>query len=120
MAPFDPVSLSELRLFLESPDFYTPNGWTWHVGARGAELLPTGFDKSTALKRESITDGIPVAVGDDLFDGPAFQGAMARGGFAILVGEHCGFATKYQHQSWQSIYCDDSEEVLKKISELLI
>jgi trehalose-6-phosphatase len=119
IAPFDPVSLPALRVFIDSKDFIAPKGWDWHVGARGAELLPTGFDKSTALQRELSGDSIPVAIGDDLFDGPAIKGAMDRGGFSILVGEHCGFATKFVHQSWQSIYCDDSKEVLKKIAELM-
>jgi hydroxymethylpyrimidine pyrophosphatase-like HAD family hydrolase len=119
VAPFDPVALPQLTHFVDSSDYVAPQGWDWYLGARGAELLPKGFDKRTALKHELKGDSIPVAIGDDHFDGPAFQEALIRGGFAMLVGENCGFVTQMKQQAWQTIYCDDSASVMRKISRLL-
>jgi len=119
VAPFDPVSQGKVQDFFESADFFATPGWEWTIGARGAELLAAGFNKGTPLRRECIADVIPIAIGDDTFDGPAFEEAIQRGGFAIMVGEHCGFATKIAHQSWQLIYCDDSDEVINLLGRLL-
>lgn len=70
----------------------TPAGWRWIYGQRAAELLPEGFDKGSAVVREMglpFAKGlIPVAVGDDLFDRPAFVASLAHGGYAILIGDH--------------------------------
>jgi trehalose-6-phosphatase len=119
IAPFDPQQLPKLELFMETTDFQTPEGWTWMKGARGAELLATGFDKGLALRRECRAGLIPVVIGDDRFDGPAFEEALRRGGFAFLVGEHCGFSTEIEQQAWQTIYHDDSTKVLARIEKLL-
>lgn len=83
---------AELRLFMDPIIAQTPQGWRWILGQRAAELLPEGFDKGTAIVREmglAISENlIPVAVGDDLFDRPAFVASLARGGYAILVGNN--------------------------------
>ena len=81
-----------------------------------------GFDKSFALKdyySEPSTHGaIPVAVGDDSLDRPAIEEALNRGGYAILVGEHCGWATEIEHKAWQINYFNEPSEVLKFLAQL--
>ncbi len=117
--PYRLTDFPKFQRFLDSQDLYCPPGWQWHVGARGAELLPVGFDKSTALQRELNDTSIPIAVGDDRFDGKAFEFALQRRGFVIAVGENLSFLGNYPHQSWQMIYADQSLQVLDRIESLL-
>lgn len=124
VAPYQSGSLNDVGVLLDKvplpKEFET--AWHWHRGARGAELLAKGFDKSFALvdyySHASSSGAIPVAVGDDSLDRPAIEEALNRGGYAILVGEHCGWATEIEHKAWQITYCDQPSDVLNLLSQL--
>jgi hypothetical protein len=122
VAPFVETEIADLRALFLDPVFPRLPGWTWHVGARGAELLHDSFDKGHALRAEMKrfpADSLPVAVGDDLLDKPAVEAALAMGGYAILVGENCGWATEIPHLASQLVVVRDPDEALSRIRALL-
>ncbi|MBS1985055.1 MAG: hypothetical protein JST16_12870 [Bdellovibrionales bacterium] len=98
----------------------TPEGWNWISGPRGTELINEDFTKATALRRELATrpNMIPVAVGDDVLDRPAFAEALARGGYVIAVGGSCGWVTELPHRSDQLIFCEEPTHVLELFDAL--
>ncbi len=108
IAAFQDGDRDQVTRFFESAKHPDLTGWQWRMGARGAELLSKDFDKRFAV-RDGLkrTPGIPVVIGDDTLDAPAVEEAIARGGFAILVGEHCGWATEIEHKASQLLYCND-------------
>ncbi len=105
---------AKIKGFIEKHAALLPKGWSWRVGHRGAEALPDGYDKGSALREEWgrwPTDSIPVAVGDDVFDRPAFEEALARGGYVVAVGDSCGWVTQLAHRPSQIIYCETPARV---------
>ncbi len=108
IAPYQNGDMDQLKEYFDKVKHPILGDWQWHVGARGAELLSKKFDKGFAV-RDGLrrTPGIPVAIGDDSLDAPAVREAIASGGYAILVGEHCGWATEIDHKASQLIYCND-------------
>jgi trehalose-6-phosphatase len=97
--------------------------WAWHVGARGAELLARGYSKATPLEtwHDTIQKNklIPIAAGDDLFDRPALEAAVMAGGYAIVVGDTCGWITEVKHKPEQVVYCETPAQVLDLVRRML-
>ena len=110
--------MRELRKHMPKLERLTPPGYFWLLGYRGAELLPNGFSKATAIERSLAPGKVPVIVGDDILDRPAAEAALSRGGFAIVVGEYCGWITEVAHQSDQVLVFSDPAEVQAFIREL--
>jgi trehalose-6-phosphatase len=102
VAPVDLKWLDELRELVEKKMApLTHAEWEWVTGTRGVELLAKGFNKKTAIERELLKVGaskIPIALGDDVFDRPAIEAALAAGGYGVLVGEGCGWITEVPHK----------------------
>lgn len=124
IAPYQSASLEEVSDFLVKeilPAEFNKT-WKWHVGSRGAELLAVGHDKSFALRdfysKNNHSKAMPVVVGDDILDRPAIEESIKRGGYAILVGEHCGWATEIEHKAWQVSYCDHPNDALHLLASL--
>ena len=113
--PFHGHTMHGLREAMVELLAATSGEWHWIVGPRGAELLAKDFDKSVALKREVKAGMVPVAVGDDLLDRPAIEAALRAGGYAVIVGEGCGWVTEIPHQAEQLVYCESPREVLDLI-----
>lgn len=120
-----PVNEHELdRLFSRLSSFLqtTPEGWAWARGRRGIELLALGHDKSSAVREDARREGagfIPIAVGDDVFDRPAFEEAFAAGGYAIAVGSGVGWVTELHHNPDQLIFCESPLRVLELLADLI-
>jgi trehalose-phosphatase len=94
-----------------------PQGWHWYEGPRGIELLRTDFNKGTAVHQclldcFSTERVIPVAVGDDAMDKFAVQVCLKFGGYAILVGDNCGWITEIPHNPKQIFYLETPSDVL--------
>ena len=113
VAPAQLAFLRELKAKVHS--FGAPKGWKWVVGYRGAELLPEGFDKGSAIRlyyeNSANSKKIPIAVGDDALDLPAIKECIERGGYGILVGEHCGWITNLPHKAQQLMYFDRPKDL---------
>lgn|GEM_PF-1250866 len=124
IAPYQNVNMTELQKFiLKNPLPQGNAGWVWHVGARGAELLSTEYNKGFAIRDVESTLPAsqafkPVVIGDDLLDRPAVEEALKREGYAILVGEHCGWATEIEHKAWQIEFFNDAHQALQFLKEL--
>lgn len=94
-------------------------GWRWHLGSRGAELLAEGINKGTALVSAAKKfGGIPVALGDDVLDRPALEEAIKLGGYGVVVGEHCGWATEIDHKASQLVFCENVDVALELFGSL--
>lgn len=119
VAAFQGSGRSSLESFIEKEKQRQLSGWTWHLGSRGAELLADGFNKGTALRSAvQSTSSIPVALGDDLLDKPALEEAIRLGGYGIVVGEHCGWATEIDHKASQLTFCENVDSALEFLGEL--
>ncbi|MEO5667380.1 MAG: hypothetical protein ABIR96_04905 [Bdellovibrionota bacterium] len=124
IAPYQNVNMLELQKFIvANPLPVGLKGWIWHVGARGAELLSTEYNKGFALRDVEAQLGPattfkPVVIGDDLLDRPAVEEALKREGYAILVGEHCGWATEIEHKAWQVEFFNDAHQALQFLKTL--
>ncbi len=122
IAPLEGVSMDAMPQLLKKMVTNTPQNWKWLIGHRGAELLPEGFDKGSGLLstlKLSAKKSIPIAIGDDLFDKPAVEAALQNNGYAILVGEGCGWITEVAHSSEQIIFFENPEALHRWILELL-
>ncbi len=119
IAPYQSGDMSELAKFiLKHPLPPSHADWVWHVGARGAELLSREYNKGFAIRDVASRVGSekrfkPVVIGDDLLDRPAVEEALSRQGYAILVGEHCGWATEIEHKAWQVEYFNEASQALE-------
>jgi len=124
VAPYQNVNMAELHKFILLNPLPAPiKGWVWHVGARGAELLSTEYNKSFAIRDvvSRVEPGQafkPVVIGDDLLDRPAVEEALKREGYAILVGEHCGWATEIEHKAWQVEFFNEPHQALEFLKSL--
>jgi trehalose-6-phosphatase len=123
LAPLNLHSLDALKSLLASESKAPPKGWRWSIGHRGAELLAEGIDKGTAISREMsgrlARDIKPVAVGDDILDRRAVEEALARGGYAVLVGESCGWVAEIPHQPWQLNFFQSPDHLHEWIRSLV-
>ena len=124
IAPLKAQAMDDLRDWMIDHEaaLASDDNWYWHVGHRGAEYLARGFDKGTALRREfekagSMQGRIPVAVGDDSLDRYAVVEALKMGGFAVLVGEGCGWITEVPHKPSQVIFCESPQRTQELISQ---
>lgn len=118
LAPVRRTQRKFIRKFVESLNYTLPADWEWRIGDRGAEILHSGFSKGLsvayAYKNKLVDeDAIPVVAGDDLFDRSAMEFALARGGYAILVGEGCGWITEIPHRSSQVIFFREPKDFLQ-------
>jgi len=123
VAPLQLSQLPRARHFAQATRDLVPVGFAWQSSHRGNELLPLGFDKAFAVEREMAKmplDTIPLAIGDDLMDRPAFVAALERDGFVIPVGDACGWVTELKHTPDQVIYCEDPSRVQELIESLLV
>lgn len=81
----------------------TRHGLAIQPGRMMIELRPPGDDKGSALTRFMARPGfartVPVAVGDDLTDEPAFRAALAHGGWGVLAGPARPTAATYRLDS---------------------
>lgn len=120
IAPYQNGHMEQLREYFSKVAHSDLTGWQWHVGARGGELLSHRYDKRFAV-RDGLerSPGIPVAIGDDTLDRPAIEEVIARGGYAILVGEHCGWATEIEHKASQLSYCNDISQAKGLLRSLI-
>ncbi len=122
IAPGPQVSMDQIPEILTQLPEGEPSPWEWIVGHRGAELLPRGFNKGSAvedgLKRfgESL---IPIAIGDDLLDKAAVEVAIARGGYAFVVGESVGWITEVKHRPDQVFFCESPADLHEMLWDLL-
>lgn len=112
-----------LKKFIDSLDLVLPTEWEWRVGDRGAELLLKECSKGSALeyayKNKLVPeDAIPIVAGDDLFDRPAMEFALERGGYAVLVGESCGWITEVPHRSSQVLFFREPSDFLSFLKSL--
>lgn len=122
IAPGPKVSMDEMPEILAGLPHATPANWNWIVGHRGAELLPVGFDKGSALRdglRRIGKTSVPVAVGDDVLDRAAIEAAIEADGYAVLVGEGCGWITEVKHRPEQIIFCEHPSDVHQLVWEML-
>jgi trehalose-phosphatase len=75
------------------------------AGERGFELMPAEMgDKGTAVRHELAIAGkaaLPVFVGDDAVDEPAFASLM--GGITIRVGRPCRTRARFRLSSVQEV-----------------
>lgn len=108
------------ELIAENPLGEYEMDWQWTRGHRGLELLARGFDKSYPIKiyMQSHLGSIPVVVGDDLLDAPAARYALSQGGFAFLIGDHCGWITQIPHRADQIKYFESPAMFLDWIKTL--
>lgn len=122
VAPMQLANMPRVAHFVAASRDLTPRGWTWHTGHRGTELLADGFDKARCLNDEMPklpADTIPVAVGDDLLDRPAFVETLKRGGFVLPVGDACGWVTELKHRPQQIVFCETPARVHELLERLL-
>ena len=118
LAPIRRTQRKNIRKFIEGLNFVLPDDWEWRIGDRGAELLHKGFSKGLAVahayeNKLVPSDAIPVVAGDDLFDRSAMEFALARGGYAILLGDGCGWITQIPHRSSQVIFFREPKDFLQ-------
>lgn len=70
------------------------------------ELKPAGANKGAALRRllqaEPFSGSVPVFLGDDLTDEPAFEAAQQLGGAGVLIGERRQTQARYALPSVQA------------------
>jgi len=107
-----------VKKFVDTLGLNLEGGWEWRIGERGAELLHEKFSKGKALeyafeKGFVPANAIPVVAGDDLFDRPAMEFALSRGGYAILVGDACGWITEIPHRSSQVVFFREPKDFLQ-------
>lgn len=122
-----PLNLQDLELLREKlhknpvPLSDGSQTWEWHVGHRGAELLPVHFNKGTAISKHMDTlkkPKVPIVIGDDTLDATAAIEALKRGGYFLAVGSGCGWITEVKHQSDQLLYFDTPKDALNFIHRL--
>ncbi len=118
IASFRKTQKKYLKKFIESLNVPIPPEWEWRVGDRGAELLLKRCSKGSCLEyayQQGLipADAIPVVAGDDLLDRSAMEFALERGGYAVLVGESCGWITEIPHRSSQVVYFREPSDFLK-------
>lgn len=123
IASFRKTQRKFLKKFVDSLEIKIPPEWEWRIGDRGAELLLQRCSKGSALEYAYENglvpnDSIPVVAGDDLLDRSAMEFALARGGYAILVGESCGWITEIPHRSSQVVYFREPSDFLQFIKSL--
>jgi len=117
IAPLRRTQKKYLRKFIESLNITLSGDWEWRIGDRGGEILHKNFSKGSALehayKNKLIPEeAIPIVAGDDFFDRAAMEFALARGGYAVLVGEGCGWITEIPHRSSQVLYFREPRDFL--------
>ncbi len=108
--------LDELLLLLdENPLKTEASAWNWVRGQRGVELLAKGFDKGSPVRSymKANPTALPIAVGDDVFDVPAIVAAIEAGGWAFLVGDHCGWITQIPHRADQIKFFETPKDLLE-------
>lgn len=120
VAAFQKTGRAKLEAFVQQEWQRELPGWHWHLGSRGAELLAEGVNKGSALSAMAKkVGGVPVALGDDVLDQPALEEAIRLGGYGIVVGEHCGWATEIDHKASQLIFCENVDTALQFFDSLL-
>jgi trehalose-6-phosphatase len=82
--------------------------WVLILGHRGAELIQSSCHKGTAIKhalgQKTLKGRRPIALGDDLMDKSAMQAALDAGGYAVAVGDACGWVTELTHKPDQLLF----------------
>lgn len=120
--PFKNASMFEVESYCRAiilPE--NLNTWEWYFGPRGAELLLKNFNKGSALTRGLLNcsvESLPVAVGDDFQDSHAVRVAIEKGGYAILVGENCGWISQIPHHPEQIKFFENPDRVLQFFKDL--
>jgi trehalose-6-phosphatase len=107
-----------LKKFVDSLEVPLPPEWEWRIGDRGAELLLKKCSKGTAIKyafEKGLVpqDAIPIVAGDDFFDRGAMEYALSRGGYAIMLGEGCGWITEIPHRASQVVFFREPHDFLQ-------
>ena len=121
IAPHKSLHVESLHSLVETHSLGTfASDWGWSKGRRGVELLARGIHKGTPLEMhlKANPSHIPIAVGDDVFDMPAVSAALRFGGFAFLVGDHCGWITEIPHWAEQIKYFESPQMLLDWINRL--
>ncbi len=89
--------------------------WVLILGHRGAELVQSSCNKGTALihamGQVEQQGRIPVALGDDVMDRTAMQAALDLGGYAVGVGDSCGWVTELKHQPDQLLFFETPQRL---------
>ncbi len=117
LAPFQKTQKKFIKKFVESLGLSFSSEWEWRIGDRGAELLHKDFTKGSAVEcayTQNLvkSDCVPVVAGDDLFDRAAMEYALANNGYAIILGEGCGWITEIPHKSSQVLYFREPRDFL--------
>lgn len=107
-------------LIAANPAVKTESLWHWRKGQRGVELLAQGFDKGTPIESHmKLHPGkVAIAIGDDVLDKPAVSAALRLGGYAFLVGDHCGWITEIPHWADQIKYFETPQMLLDWMERL--
>lgn len=109
--------IKTMQKFINTLPLRLPDSWEWRVGQRGAELLQKNFSKGSALvdyfKHSKEKNLIPVVAGDDAFDRSAMEYALAHDGYAVLIGEGCGWITEIPHRASQVVYLREPRDLLQ-------
>ncbi|MEZ4814523.1 MAG: hypothetical protein R3A80_04865 [Bdellovibrionota bacterium] len=118
VASFRKTQRKYLKKFIDSLEIELPPEWEWRIGDRGAELLQKKCSKGSCLEfayKNGLVpqEAIPVVAGDDLLDRSAMEFSLSRGGYAILVGESCGWITEIPHRSSQVVYFREPKDFLQ-------
>lgn len=84
-------------------------GLRLQAGSMVVELRTPGPDKGEAvnafMREAPFKRAVPIFIGDDLTDEPAFEAASALGGFAILVGERRPSFAQYHLADPGAVIC---------------
>ncbi|MGB3723988.1 MAG: trehalose-phosphatase [Pacificimonas sp.] len=84
------------------------HGLTLKQGKMVAELMPSGYDKGSAVRtfmsEDPFTGAWPVFVGDDVTDEDGFSAARELGGFGVLVGDPRPTAAIYRLASPAAVH----------------
>ena len=112
-----------IRKFIESLQLSVPDEWEWRIGDRGAEMLLQKCSKGSAVQYAFENglvpkDAIPVVAGDDYFDRAAMEFALKNDGYAILVGEGCGWITEIPHRASQVLFFREPSDYLQFLKSL--
>jgi trehalose 6-phosphate phosphatase len=114
--------LAQLEAFLDSH----PGKFTLWPGKKIFEIIPSGLSKGTALSalvsQPAFRGRVPIMIGDDIGDEPAFAAAEGLAGFGLRVaGEHyeedlADFSGPRTVVSWLETFAQRLAQPLKQAS----
>lgn len=106
------------RELAKSERVYLSEGW------RALEVVLAEVNKSNAIieitkRMPAFSRAIPVAVGDDIGDRDIVAKVLSSGGYAYLVGTHCGWMSEVPHRASQVMFLDSPQDLLDHLRKVL-